>query len=573
VFRALDTQSKEIAMPTLKLDLSHYYDYAELTAFLDQAAALFPSLCRKISIGKSFQGRDIWLLEITNTASGDFADKPAFYVDAQIHAGEVTGCATVQWLIAHVLNNYGSDESVTRLLDARTIYALPRIAVDAADYYLKTPHAVRSSMRMYPWDEPRPGLTPEDIDGDGHILTMRVRDPNGTWKVSELDPRIMTKRKPDEEGGTYYRMMREGVVNEWNGRGLKIAPPKYGLDMNRQSPFDWQPDSTQGGAGATPLSEPETRAVHDFIVNHPNIGGAQSFHTFSGVILRPYSASNDETFPTPDLEIFKALGQRGTDITGYKNISIYHDFRYETKQFIRGGFLDWMYEHLGVFCFSTELWDIATKAGVEHDPIKWLMYERKPEDEKKLLDWMDANLTVPFFEPWRKFQHPQLGEVEIGGWYNKFVFQNPPAPFLPEVAEKNARFVLAHAATLPLLKMDDFTCDALGGDLHRIRFAARNYGFLSTAISTKAAERKATRPARAVITLGNGVTLESGEREIELGHIEGRSNKLRMNMFNVGDAEDNVKWAEWVVRGRRGATVEVALISQRGGTTRRKVTL
>jgi murein tripeptide amidase MpaA len=322
-------------VPSLKLESSHYYDYAELTAFLDQCASQFPDLCRKTSLGKSYQGRDIWLLEITNTKTGDYVDKPAFYVDAQIHAGEVTGCATIQWLIAHLLNEYGKDESVTRLLDTRTMYALPRISVDGADYYLKTPHSVRSSMRMYPWDEPRPGLTPDDIDGDGHILQMRVQDPNGTWKVSELDPRIMTKRKPDEEGGAYYRLMREGKINEWNEREVKIAPMPYGLDMNRNSPFDWQPDSTQGGAGPMPLSEPETRAVHDFIVNHPIIGGAQSFHTFSGVILRPYCSLNDDTFPTPDLEIFKLIGQRGTEITGYKNISIYHDFRYRQNNLSR----------------------------------------------------------------------------------------------------------------------------------------------------------------------------------------------------------------------------------------------
>jgi hypothetical protein len=89
----------------LTLDTSHYYDYAELTGFLDEAAAQFPALCKKGSIGKSYQGRDISYLEITNMATGAAADKPAFYNDAQIHAGEVTGCATVQWLIAHLLNN------------------------------------------------------------------------------------------------------------------------------------------------------------------------------------------------------------------------------------------------------------------------------------------------------------------------------------------------------------------------------------------------------------------------------------------------------------------------------------
>jgi hypothetical protein len=164
-------------------------------------------------------------------------------------------------------------------------------------------------------------------------------------------------------------------------------------------------------------------------------------------------------------------------------------------------------------------------------------------------------------------------EVEIGGWYHKYVFQNPPAKFLPEVAEQNARFVLAHAATLPLLRLAEVTCEALGGGNYRIRFAARNYGFLSTAISAKAVERKATRPVRAVITLGDGVTLQSGEREIELGHIEGRTNKLRMNLLQYNETTDNVKWGEWIVQGAAGATVDVALISPRGGATQRAVIL
>jgi murein tripeptide amidase MpaA len=314
--------------------------------------------------------------------------------------------------------------------------------------------------------------------------------------------------------------------------------------------------------------------VHDFVVSHRNICGAQCFHTFSGVILRPYSARPDDDFPTSDLEIYRKMGERGAELTGYKCISIYHDFRYEQKQFIRGGFLDWLYEHLGLFVFTTELWDVTKAAGIgDADPIKFIMYERKPEDEKKLLDFSDKELGGEGFIGWRPFNHPQLGPVEIGGWDFKYFWENPPGKYLPEIVHKNAQFVYAHALMSPLLRMEDLAVEALGDGVYRVGCHARNHGFLSTAVSAKAVERKAVRPIRAEITPGEGVALAGGERRQELGQLEGRSNKLRMDLFHPGEGTDNQKWVEWIVRGPKGAIVEVALISERAGTVSRFVRL
>jgi murein tripeptide amidase MpaA len=554
----------------LSAPFTHYYDYAELTAFLDEAQAQYPALCRKISIGQSYEGRELWLLEMTNTATGDYADKPAYYVDANIHAGEVTGSMTCLHAIGYALDQYGRDPTVTRLLDTRTLYVLPRISVDGSDLFLKTPYHLRSSPRLYPYDEPQPGLHEEDVDGDGHIVWMRLADPAGSWKASDLDPRLMVKRGPDEEGGQYYRLLREGRITGYNGREITIAPERWGLDWNRNSPFDWQPEGTQGGAGPTPLSEPETQAVHQFITGHRNICGAQSFHTFSGVILRPFSGRPDDEFPTADLELYQLLGRRGTELTGYPCISIYHDFRYEAKKFIRGGFLDWLYEHLGLFVFSTELWDVTKPAGIpDADPIRFIMYERKPEDEKKLLDFSDRETGGAGFLAWRPFNHPQLGPVEIGGWEMKWFWQNPPLNYLPDIAHKNALFVYAHALMSPLLRLDDLSAEPLGGDLYRVGGYARNHGFLATAVSARAVERKAARPVRAEITPGEGASLVSGPPRVEIGQLEGRSNKIRIDLFHSGEGTDHQKWIEWVVRGPKGAIVEVALISDRAGTVRR----
>jgi murein tripeptide amidase MpaA len=322
-----------------------------------------------------------------------------------------------------------------------------------------------------------------------------------------------------------------------------------------------------------PLSEPETRATADFIVTHPNICGVQSLHLTSGVILRPYCARDDETFPTQDLEVYRAIGARGSELTGYPCISVYHDFRYDPKTFIRGGFLDWIYEDLGIFSFSTELWDAFKTAGVEErDTIRFLMYERTPEDELKLLAWSDRELDGAGFMRWQPFDHPQLGPVEIGGWDFWAVWGSPPPQFREEIARRNAEFAIAHARVSPLVRIDDLAAEGLAEGLHRVSCTVRNHGFLSTAISIKAIERRLVRPMQAEISVPRGCKLASGEQTVDLGHLEGRSNKLRA-AFAAAEATDNERHVEWVVEGPAGKRVTVTVTGQRTGRQRRWVKL
>lgn len=562
-----------MARTTLPAQFDQYYTYDQMTSWLKSAAKLYPKLCRLIGIGESHGGKTMWLLEITDTRKGDFASKPAYYIEANIHAIEVCGEVVCRRLIWHLLTHYESDRSVRRLLAERTFYVLPRIAVDGADVRLTSPERLRSSVRPYPYEEEQPGLREEDIDGDGKIMTMRLEDPCGSWKVSGLDDRIMIKRAPDEDGGTYYRLLPEGRLHDWDGHGIPLAPSKWGLDLNRNWPHDWVVEGEQSGAGPMPLSEPETRAVADFIVRHPNICGVQSLHLTSGVILRPYCAKDDETFPTQDLEIYQAIGKRGTEITGYPCVSIYHGFRYEPKRFIRGGFLDWVYEDLGIFTFSTELWDAFKTAGIEErDIIRFLMYERKPEDERKLLDWSDRELEGAGFVPWKPLDHPQLGKVEIGGWDFSAVWGSPPSRFREEIARQNAEFAIAHASMSPLIRIDDLAAEPLAEGVCRVSCTVRNYGFLSTAISVKAVERKLVRPLRIEISVPQGCRLASGKQMLDIGHLEGRSNKLRAP-FGGAEGTDNERHVEWVVEGAAGKRVTVTVTGQRTGRQRSWVAL
>ena len=177
-----------------------------------------------------------------------------------------------------------------------------------------------------------------DVDGDGRVLYMRQADPNGPWKCHPEEPKLLVRRAPDDFEGNFYRLYREGELSEYDGVMVTHTAPREGLDLNRNFPANWAPEGQQMGAGPAPFSEPETRALGDFITTHGNIVSAVSGHTFSGVLLRASSNAPDDDLPINDLRAYKSVGAKGEELTGYPAISIYHDFRYHPKQNITGGF-------------------------------------------------------------------------------------------------------------------------------------------------------------------------------------------------------------------------------------------
>lgn len=554
-----------------RIDFTHYYRYDELTAALRAFAGEYPQLAALESIGKSYEGRDIWCLTVTNAATGPAGEKPAFWLDGNIHAGEVTGTMGALHVIERLLTSYAGDPQIARLLDQRAFYIVPRINPDGAEQYLTTPRFLRSGVRLYPYAEERDGLYPDDIDGDGKILQMRVVDPDGAWKVSDKDPRLMRRRAPDEEGGTYYRIYTEGRIRNYDGYTVKIAPPRQGLDFNRSFPYIWAPEGEEPGAGPYPLSEAETRAVAHFITEHPNIGGAITYHTFSGVILRPFSDKPDDQMNIDDLRTYKEIGQRGAEITGYPHTSVYHGFRYDPRGTMHGAFDDWAYDSLGIFALTVELWDVIGAAGIkERDFIEWFR-DHSEADDLKLLAWNDQHLGGKGFADWRRFDHPELGPVEIGGWDEGITFVNPPPQFLLETLEPNTTFVLAFARMGPRLELREFSATSLGGATYRVRAVLANTGYMPTYGSKHALERKTIRPIEARLQIPEDAELVTGDMWQEIGQLEGRSNKR--SLWGEDFPTDNIRKLEWVVRAPQGGSVALTVVSQRGGTVRGTVAL
>ena len=256
-----------------------------------------------------------------------------------MHATELAASVASTYFLDYLVTRYGTDPEVTRALDTRAFYICPRVNPDGPEWALADkPKFIRSSTRAYPFDEDAiEGLTIEDIDGDGRILQMRIPDANGLWKSHPDEPRLMVRREPVEVGGTYYRLVPEGTVEAYDGFTLKIKKAKQGLDLNRNYPSHWRQEFDQVGAGPYPdFGARSPRAASQFLTVHPNISGGVSFHTWTGVLLRPFDHSPDSDMPAEDLWTYQKIGKQGTELTGYPAISVYHEFRYHPKQVIGG---------------------------------------------------------------------------------------------------------------------------------------------------------------------------------------------------------------------------------------------
>ena len=613
-------------MADVKFD--HYFSFEEMEAFLKDAATRYPGLCDLSSAGKSGEGRDIWVMTLSDKSVGLPEDKPAIYIDGNFHAGEVTGSMINLYAINYILDNYGKNTKVTDLLKRSTFYVIPRVSPDGAEVYLTTPETLRSAPRPYPFPHPeeREGLYAADIDGDGHILTMRIKDDAGEWKLSPKDPRAFKRRAPDEHEGTFYRVYTEGFlrkdhVTDENPLAVKSAPSKWGLDFNRNFPYGWVTEAEQSGAGAFPLSEPETRAVAQFIVKHPNISLGLTYHTTGGVILRVPGAHSHKKSPRHDIEAMIAIGEMGAQETGYPCVPCYEEFYGGGDSFSRGAFDDWLLEHQGILSYTVETWNLAQRAGIHQFPRKEKSVKEQEEDYLKMLAWNDKELAGKGFENWRPFDHPQLGKVEIGGWHVKYVLQNAPLAFLKAECHKNAMFILRAAAALPRLEVHDLRYRVLGSQVYEVSAWVKNTGFLPSFGSETAQRLKKAAPLTAELCPvedegegtdegigGKGASrgadpfesaksgeavegekgiglAEGGQREDgfevvgkgkqEIGHLHGRSGSTgAFSHWSMRTpAPDRAVKVAWVVRVPKATEVKVKIKGDRVGSVTRTLVL
>lgn len=551
--------------------IDYYYDYEELEAVLKVLADECPDYCKKHVIGVTREGRNLTLLEVTDFSTGDSMNKPGFYAEACTHSEEFCGTNVALETLLKLLDPEKRDKATEKLLKDVVFYILPRVNPDGVEVSMKT-GLIGVANGKYPLDErqPLPGLVPQDIDGNGICAQMRVEDPDGEWRFSDQDPRILVLRKPYETEGKFYRLYPEGIIRG-EVTGFRI-PKIRDVNLNRNYPTNWQPEGLQYGACELPLSEPETRAVAEFFVAHPNIAGVMSFHTNAGAVTRPFSNKGDECFKGQDLAIYEAIGAIGTEELGYEVISTYGGFTPD-KTRIRGGTIgDWVFGDLGIPCITLELWNVYDAAGTPR-PKGFHFSGRDEETELAVLKWSDRELGKKGYLDWTEYDHPQLGKVEIGGWNWIWEERNPPEHYLPEMSDKGSNFAIKMAMTLPKLVIRDVEVKELAENVYKISAVIHNAGYLPTYLTSQAKDVQCAPPIKVTLEAVTGsAVLECATDAEDIGHLEGRFGRI------AEWSRDRANWdpvdhkAEWVITTEDEACeLELTAATPRCGSTKVRV--
>lgn len=554
-----------------------YYNYEQISEVLHTYATNYEGYTKLSSLATTPQGRNIWLLEITNKETGDFEDKPAFFVEGNIHAGEVTGCMSVMFFLDTIFTNIDTKE-IKEMLDKYTIYAIPRLSPDGSEHYLTTPFTVRSSPIDYMYTQEMPGLNEKDIDHDGAIRLMRVKSPYGVWKKSKLDDRLMSKRLADDMEGEFYNIYSEGEIKDYDGINVVDAPIINGNDFNRNYPFSWEGQHKQVGAGDYPLANVETKANADFLLSHPNICFVLDMHTAGGQNLYTPGYKSRKNSIKEDVELNKTLAEMAHEENGYPAVSIYDEyFPASFEVGIYGSFCDFTHFMIGIPTIAIECWDLFERAGIEatYPPKENVSDSEKEEQAHKVLMWIDENIPSELgFKPWKKMEHPQLGTVEIGGYNHKFIRQNPPTPFLFQEVEKHTRFMHRVMKTLPSVDFDDIKVTKISSDVYHVEAIVGNQGFMPTYALKESLKNEAFKPLS--VAMSGDVTYIQGKESVEIDHLGGRIHMKNM-MNPIAPHSKQVcelrKKVEWTIQAKENTSITITCSGGRIGKVSKTITL
>lgn len=553
--------------PLQALPFDHILRYDEFTALLQAWAAARPDLVELESLGKTPEGRELWFLTLTAHATGPAGDKPAIAVDGNEHATEWGGGVAALHFIHHLLDRFGSDERVTRLLETRAVYVLPRLTPDGVEATLEQGRFIRSVARPYPFATPESGIHGRDLDGDGRAVFMRYRDPNGPWKEYPGDRRLLVPRAPDEAGGDYWRVLPEGRIEGYDGATIADPPALEPIDLGANFPGDLRENARGRTAGAYPLSEPEIAAYVAALAARPNIVAHVTCHTFGGLVLTP-PVNLAEQLPGADRKAYETLAHRAAELTGYRAMS-YLDLRAEDRESYIPSAFGWLYDQRGILSFITEFWDPFRAAGISlagTTASAWLWGYHPVEDEVALLRWSDRELGGDGFVPWRRFEHPQLGEVEIGGFDLVRYWYNIPFDRLEKEVAPHSDWLVYLGLATPRLAIRTFSSEPLGTGLWRVRLVVENQGYLPTHGAQKALDQQVSRGVFAELALPPQARLVESPARQALGELQGRiAQRSTATWWGYAPGTPDRAVADWIVAAPAGTALSVAAFHDRAG--------
>lgn len=257
----------------------------DVAAALKSYAARYPRLAKLESIGRSSGGSEIWLLRIAARPEGapDPDLRPGIFVAANVEGAHLIGTEAALALAERLLSDYGSDKGQTALLERAVVYVAPLLNPDAARKATASPLA-EAWTNARPFDTDLDGLAdedgPDDLNKDGLIAQMRVRDPEGKFIPDPKEPRLMRLAEPRKGETGLYALYQEGFDNDGDGAYNEDGPG--GVEVNRNFAHDFEYGNP--AAGRYPVSEPETAALLGFLTGRGNIGLVLCFGTENTVL-------------------------------------------------------------------------------------------------------------------------------------------------------------------------------------------------------------------------------------------------------------------------------------------------
>ena len=568
----LPAQRPDAAVP---LRFDQYYTLEQVYGALEALHRAYPALTTLETVGKSEEGRPLMALTVNNPKTGAALDKPAMYVDGNMHGNEIQGGDIALYLLDYLLGGYGKNPEVTALVDRACFYVVPVVNVDGRHHFFADANTPSGSRTLrIPTDDDRDGLFDEDpyedLDGDGNICQMRRKDPFGAYRSDPEDPRLLIRVKPGEKG-EWAVLGQEGLDNDGDGQ-VNEDVEGY-VDPNRNWGFDWAPSYVQGGSGEYPFSGVGLKALAEWTMARTNIVFAWSFHNNGGMLLRGPSRKGLGEYPPQDVAVYDFLGKQGERIIpGYRYLISWKDL-YTTY----GDSGEWITQVMGAYFYCSEVFQGESEAfkGASERPEPGTPREEAVRDvfsdgvsDRERIKYSDHLVQGELYKPWKAYRHPLYGDIEIGGWVK--MSSRLGAPFtIKDLVHRNAMAVLFTAKHLPEVSLEAIEVKPLGGGLFRVRTRLTNPKAMPT--MSALAQKANLHPKDTLEVSGKGVKVVAGGllTDPDRGRVALKKHRPGIQ-FTVVPGFGKVEH-EFLVEGRGEVTLRYS--SRHGGRLSRTVRL